>query len=160
TSWSRGCPSSSPAHAGVTSHDTSARGQRRLTRFRIGSVCTTSPIALGLMISTRFGSRFSGGDLLIGSPLLHASFFRLLLKPRERRITLAERQAVRRRVLPVLAHALEQPLHPERPPPVEANAVDVDQHRRRPALLVRRDDPVAQLGVEVREAHVVNPPQD
>ena len=46
-------PAQDPAHAGVTSQLIFASGQCRRTRFSTGSACTTSPIALGLMISTR-----------------------------------------------------------------------------------------------------------
>src|SRR5687768_15151039 len=56
TSCSIGWPSRMPAQAGVTSQLTFASGQRRRSRFRTGRPCTTSPMALGLMIRT-----FRGG---------------------------------------------------------------------------------------------------
>jgi hypothetical protein len=110
-------------------------------------VCTTSPIALGLMSRIRRG----GGRLSLGDHLAR--------QPRVRRVPLAQRQRVGRGVLRVLAHAPQEPLDRSRRRPTPPDAVDVDHHRHRSELRVLNDEPVRALRVELREPAVFKPAQ-
>ena len=132
-----------------------AFGHLRRSRLRIGSVCTTSPIALGLISRMRRGGDGNSSGVIAPRPrgwhrqrrLRPGRRPRLPAPAAPRSIPDADPLRVLRRVLRMLAQAAEQPLDgPERRREA-ADAVDVDDHRHRADFFIVHDDPVRRLRV-------------
>ena len=171
TSSSCGCPSSRPEHAGVTSHAMCASGHCRRTRFSTGSVCTTSPIALGLMIRMRLGR--DGRAIGVIGRLLRAGRCRRGAARATRTVPAVPAAAARTARSPGTAPASRPTVYCgcRRIARSSRSMPAPTDHRRRrmpsmststgvgPAVVVVQHDEVRALGVEVGEAVRVDLPQ-